>query len=55
MLDPDFSLAWVGQAIVATLNGHEQEAMALFEHVVGMSVPVVRPEPFSIMYVLMLS
>ncbi|KAH9947609.1 TPR-like protein [Amylocystis lapponica] len=39
-LDPDYALAWVGQGLVATANGHETEATALFEHAVGLSVPV---------------
>ncbi|KAI0674837.1 TPR-like protein [Trametes maxima] len=31
-LDPDYALAWVGQGLVATANGHDKEARALFEH-----------------------
>ncbi|OCH91806.1 TPR-like protein [Obba rivulosa] len=37
VLDPDYALAWVGQGLVATINGHEPEARALFEHAVGLS------------------
>ncbi|KAI0082004.1 TPR-like protein [Panus rudis PR-1116 ss-1] len=40
ILDPDYSLAWVGQGLVATVNGHDKEAMALFEHAVGLTSPV---------------
>ncbi|KAG5653623.1 hypothetical protein H0H81_011849 [Sphagnurus paluster] len=36
-LDPDYALAWIGQALVATANGHHAEATAMFEHVVGLS------------------
>ncbi|OBZ66566.1 Superkiller protein 3 [Grifola frondosa] len=39
-LDPDYALAWVGQALVATVNGHELEASALFEHAVGLTASV---------------
>lgn len=39
-LDPDYALAWVGQGLVASLNGHAPEARALFEHAVGLSAPV---------------
>ncbi|KAH9858634.1 TPR-like protein [Lenzites betulinus] len=31
-LDPDYALAWVGQGLVATANGHDKDARALFEH-----------------------
>ncbi|OJT10137.1 Superkiller protein 3 [Trametes pubescens] len=31
-LDPDYALAWIGQGLVATVNGHDREARALFEH-----------------------
>ncbi|KAK7692825.1 hypothetical protein QCA50_004460 [Cerrena zonata] len=37
ILDPDFSMAWVGQGLVATINGHDREAMALFEHATGLT------------------
>ncbi|KAJ3553260.1 hypothetical protein NM688_g3709 [Phlebia brevispora] len=40
VLDPDFAPAWVGQGLVATLNGHHQEAISLFEHATGMTIPV---------------
>ncbi|KZT68315.1 TPR-like protein [Daedalea quercina L-15889] len=39
-LDPDYALAWVGQGLVATLNGHSQEARALFEHATSLAAPV---------------
>ncbi|KAK0440394.1 TPR-like protein [Desarmillaria tabescens] len=39
-LDPDYTLAWVGQALVATANGHESDARALLEHAVGLSSSV---------------
>lgn len=41
-LDPDYALAWVGQGLVATANGHAQEARALFEHATGLTAPVVK-------------
>ncbi|KIY73049.1 superkiller protein 3 [Cylindrobasidium torrendii FP15055 ss-10] len=40
-IDPDNTLAWVGQALVAASNGHDRDARALLEHAVGLlsSVP----------------
>ena len=40
-LDPDYALAWVGQGLVATANGHDQDAKTLFEHAVTLSGDVV--------------
>lgn len=40
-LDPDFTLAWVGQGLVASANGHEDDANALFEHAVGLMADLV--------------
>ncbi|KAG6878535.1 hypothetical protein C0993_004433 [Termitomyces sp. T159_Od127] len=36
-LDPDYAVAWIGQAIVATRNGHNVEAAAMFEHAIGLT------------------
>ncbi|EGN99549.1 hypothetical protein SERLA73DRAFT_159810 [Serpula lacrymans var. lacrymans S7.3] len=36
-LDPDYTTAWVGQALVATANGHETDARALLEHTVTLT------------------
>ena len=41
VLDPDFAAAWVGQGLVAVLNDHQREALALFEHATGLAVPAV--------------
>lgn len=41
-LDPDFTLAWVGQGIVAVANGHLDDAAALFEHAVSLTADLVR-------------
>ena len=41
VLDPDYALAWVGQAMVATHNEHDIEAMALLEHSTRLSIAVV--------------
>lgn len=41
-LDPDYTLAWVGQGLVASANGHHQDAKALFEHAVGLISDLVR-------------
>lgn len=30
--DPDSAIAWIGQALVASENGHEEDARTLFEH-----------------------
>ncbi|EJD52731.1 TPR-like protein [Auricularia subglabra TFB-10046 SS5] len=42
ILDPDFTLAWGGQALVATKNAHFQDARTLLEHAVRL--PRVIPE-----------
>ncbi|KAG1771164.1 superkiller protein 3 [Suillus placidus] len=39
-LDPDHTLAWIGQALIATANGHEADARALLEHAVSMTADV---------------
>ncbi|KAH0589327.1 hypothetical protein H2248_005088 [Termitomyces sp. 'cryptogamus'] len=36
-LDPDYAVAWIGQALVATRNGHNVEAAALLEHAIGLT------------------
>ncbi|KAG6829553.1 hypothetical protein H0H92_004222 [Tricholoma furcatifolium] len=36
-LDPDYAVAWIGQALVAMRNGHEVEAAAMFEHAIGLT------------------
>ncbi|KAG6862290.1 hypothetical protein C0995_015987 [Termitomyces sp. Mi166 len=36
-LDPDYAVAWIGQALVATRNGHNVEAAAMFEHAIGLT------------------
>ena len=41
ILDPDYTLAWVGQAMVAAANGHNADARGLLEHAVGLSADVV--------------
>lgn len=41
ILDPDYTLAWVGQAMVAAANGHEADSRRLLEHAVGLSADVV--------------
>ncbi|KAH7888376.1 superkiller protein 3 [Phlebopus sp. FC_14] len=40
ILDPDYTLAWVGQALVATANGHDVDARTLLEHAVGLTADV---------------
>lgn len=42
VLDPDNTLAWVGQFLIATVNGDKADATLLLEHAVGLSAPVVR-------------
>ncbi|OAX37205.1 superkiller protein 3 [Rhizopogon vinicolor AM-OR11-026] len=39
-LDPDHTVAWIGQALVAIENGHEADAHSLLEHAVGMTADV---------------
>jgi superkiller protein 3 len=41
ILDPDYALAWVGQGLVASANGHNEDARALFQHAVTLSAEVV--------------
>ncbi|KAF9245024.1 superkiller protein 3 [Melanogaster broomeanus] len=41
ILDPDYTLAWVGQALVATANGDDSDARTLFEHAVSLTADVV--------------
>jgi superkiller protein 3 len=40
-LDPDHTMAWIGQALVAIENGHETDAYTLLEHAVSMAADVV--------------
>ncbi|KAG6334505.1 hypothetical protein ID866_4588 [Astraeus odoratus] len=40
ILDPDYTLAWVGQALVATTNGRDEHCRALLEHAVGLTADV---------------
>lgn len=42
ILDPDYTLAWAGQAMVAATNGHDADARGLLEHATGLSADVVR-------------
>ncbi|KAL1743133.1 hypothetical protein HDZ31DRAFT_83630 [Schizophyllum fasciatum] len=37
VLDPDYTLAWVGQAMVAIANDHQRDATTLLEHAIGLS------------------
>ena len=41
-LDPDYQVAWVGQALVAAAHGDKAEAEAMFEHAVDLPTVVVR-------------
>lgn len=41
ILDPDYTLAWVGQAMVAAANDHNTDARGLLEHAVSLSADVV--------------
>lgn len=40
VLDPDYTLAWVGQAMVAVANDHQGDATTLLEHAVGLAADV---------------
>ena len=42
VLDPDYTLAWVGQTMVAIANDHQKDATTLLEHAVGLSATIVR-------------
>ncbi|KAJ7188466.1 TPR-like protein [Mycena filopes] len=39
-LDPEYTIAWVGQALVATANGHHTDSTTLFEHAVTLALAV---------------
>ncbi|KAH9940522.1 TPR-like protein [Epithele typhae] len=39
-LDPDYALAWVGQALVASSGGHDRDASTLFEHATSLTATV---------------
>ncbi|KAJ7124904.1 superkiller protein 3 [Mycena epipterygia] len=39
-LDPECTTAWVGQALVATANGHHSDSTTLFEHAVTLASAV---------------
>lgn len=39
-LDPDHTMVWVGQALIATRNGHHADSRMLFEHAVSLSADV---------------
>jgi superkiller protein 3 len=41
-LDPDYHLAWVGQGLVATKNGHFADSRILFEHAISLTSNAVR-------------
>lgn len=40
-LDPDFTMAWVGQGLLASRNGHHATSTSLFEHAVSLTSGVV--------------
>lgn len=40
VLDPEYTLTWVGQALVATSNAHNNHSRALLEHAVGLTADV---------------
>ncbi|KAJ7668399.1 TPR-like protein [Mycena polygramma] len=39
-LDPEYTIAWAGQALVATANGHHSDSTTLFEHAVTLAYAV---------------
>ncbi|KAG6820878.1 hypothetical protein H0H93_010222 [Arthromyces matolae] len=36
-LDPDYAMAWIAQALIATQNGHDADAVAILEHAIGLA------------------
>lgn len=40
VLNPEYSLAWVGQAFVAIKNGHLPQVKAVLEHAITLPVPI---------------
>lgn len=41
-LDSDYSVAWFGQGLVATANGHLIDAANIFEHITTLTAALVR-------------
>lgn len=41
VLNPDYTLAWVGQGLVAAMHGDHKEEYALFAHAITLSTAVV--------------
>ena len=50
VLDPDYHLAWVGQGLVATRNGHQADSRALLEHAVSLTAEVVSITPSALFF-----
>jgi superkiller protein 3 len=40
-LDPDYAIAWIGQAVIASASGHPESAFALLEHAITLASPAV--------------
>jgi superkiller protein 3 len=49
-LDPDHTMAWVGQALIATRRGHYADSRMLFEHAVSLSADVVSQQNHAHLY-----
>lgn len=41
VLNPDYTVAWVGQGLVAAANGHDREARSIFEHAISLTSDLV--------------
>ena len=48
-LDPDYAIAWIGQALVAVANGRSTEATGMFEHAVTLTANMARHLYFSLL------
>jgi superkiller protein 3 len=49
-LDPDYHLAWIGQGLVATKNGHFTDSRVLFEHAASLVADSVSQYDYVILY-----
>lgn len=41
LIDPDYTLAWLGHAVVATYSGNDQKGYDILNHAVTLPHPVV--------------
>jgi tetratricopeptide (TPR) repeat protein len=47
LVDPDWALSWMGKALIASLNGHQQKAGKLVEHAYTLSLGSIVSKSYS--------